>query len=175
MHLKYVYLTKKAHKIQLQNTDWHYVVVSKDTNVIQSSRAEYYFWWKTCWIKFQRLAPFSRGQLLTTVSETVSYSVVSLSIKTTLQQSVKLKWPFPCMNSLSQGEPTLCLFPANWLKWFRRTEQGELLMWGCLGLNGRHMVQSATIRQQSLALFISLFLSFLKYNNEKKRSRYNTV
>lgn len=129
MHLKYVHLFKKAHKIRLKNTGWHHVV----GKWCQSIRTEAEMSRETCWIRIQENRE-RRAQPSTTVSKTVSYSMVSPSIKPTLQQSVKLNDLFLVRTHCPMEKWTPCLLAANWLRWFRWSGQGELLMRACCRL-----------------------------------------
>lgn len=88
-------------------------------------------------ISAQRNGNLIRAKPSTTVSKTVSYSMVSPSIKPTLQQSVKLNDLFLVRTHCPMEKRTPCLLAANWLRWFRWTGQGELLMRACCRLKAK--------------------------------------
>lgn len=117
-----------------------------------------------------------RFWLLPTVSHTVSYSMVSRH-KNNITTKCEMKWLFLVWTHCPKEKRPYIHSPANWLKWFSRTGQGELLMWGCLGLNDRQMARSQTIKQEAVVTLILFSLSFLTFPKRKcyKPKRYSRL
>lgn len=139
MHFEYVHLFQKAHQIQLKNSGWHHVI-GKWCQLRQRPK----------WVEgplesgFRGISAQKNGNLIrakpsTTVSKTVSYSMVSPSIKTNITAKCEIKWPFPCANPLSHAEAN-SMFTCSQLtemiqmNWTRRVIDARLPQAGSKGV-----------------------------------------